>query len=383
MTLSQWSVLVQLSTASLLAVLFFALASSLRLVELQSWKRAWLANTVALAAIYVTAFWAAEGAPGTVALAAYLAGKTAFVLLVIAGVGQHLVPGAKAFLAERRGWWVVAAWGIGVGVASSSIVAAHMAQSSMVAGTFVPAAFWVWRHPRFPRSRWLAGALALEGALFTTYAVALAPHVWGNAAPGGLLRVTSFFDAGAELILAVSMLIALESSSTAQLRHLHAELMDSYDRLRALVDHDPLTGMANRRALETEPLRQHPVPVAVVFVDVDNFKDVNDRYGHMVGDACLVRVARVIATRFRPEDRIFRWGGDEFLVLASGMSLEGVEERFADTCRDLEKSEDGLPACRLTMGASQLLPNQRLEDALAAADAAMYRAREARRQASH
>lgn len=378
MTLSQWSVVVQLGVASLLALFFFILARSLRLIEVRLWARAWLADTVALVAVYLAAFFSVGGFPRQLALAIYLAAKTAFVIWVVAGVSQHLAPGKKAVLEKKNAWWMVGLWGVSLGLANPSVSAALMAQATVVAGAFLATAFWVWQSPRFPRSRWLAGALFLEGSLFAAYVAALVPTVWGGAAPRGLLPVTSFFDAGAELVLAMSMLIALESSSTAQLKHLHAELMDSYDRLRALVELDPLTGLSNRRALEAEPLRQHGQPVAVVFFDVDNFKEINDKYGHVVGDTCLIRVATAIARRFRPEDRVFRWGGDEFLVLAAGMDEASVRERFAAIVQNLEQPEEGLPPCRLTMGVSQLLPGQSLNEALAAADLAMYRAREQR-----
>lgn len=378
MTLSHWSVVVQLGVASLLSLFFFTLARSLRLIEVRLWARAWLADTVALAAVYLAAFLASGGFPRQLSLALYLAAKTAFVVWVVTGVSQHLTPGKKAALGKEKALWIVGLWGLGLGLANPSLSAALMAQSTVVAGAFLPMAFRVWRRPRFPRSRWLAASLFLEAMLFACYVVALIPSVWGGAAAGGLLPVTSFFDAGAELVLAMSMLIALESSSTAQLNHLHAELMDSYERLRALVELDPLTGLSNRRALEVEPLRRHNQPVVVIFFDVDNFKEINDRYGHVVGDACRIRVAAAIARRFRPEDPVFRWGGDEFLVLAAGMDEASVEERFAAIVQDLEQPEEGLPPLRLSMGVSHLLPGQSLNEALAAADLAMYRARERR-----
>lgn len=378
MSLSQWSVVAQIAVALLLTVFFFSLSRSLRLIEVRLWARAWLADTVALLAVYASAFVTGGGIPRTLALTLYLAAKTAFVLWVVAGVSQHLTPGKKAVAGPKARVWIVALWGLAVGSTIPSLSAALMAQATLVAGVFLATGLWVWRHPRFPRSRWLAGALCLEGLLFASYVAALVPTVWGGAAPRGLLPVTSFFDAGAELVLAMSMLIAVESSSTAQLRHLHAELMDSYERLRALVEHDPLTGMANRRALDVEPLRQHDQPVAVIFFDVDNFKEINDRYGHVVGDACLIRVATTIATHFRPQDRVFRWGGDEFLVLAAGMEPAQVQERFAAIAEELERAEEGLPPCRLTVGVSQLLPGQSLEEALASADMAMYRSRKER-----
>jgi diguanylate cyclase (GGDEF)-like protein len=100
----------------------------------------------------------------------------------------------------------------------------------------------------------------------------------------------------------------------------HARLRDSATR-------DPLTGLYNRRCLEERMpgeiayARRHRRPLAVLLFDVDHFKAVNDRYGHLAGDAVLIAIARLVQQSVRTEDLVVRYGGEEFLIL--GRSLDG------------------------------------------------------------
>ena len=105
------------------------------------------------------------------------------------------------------------------------------------------------------------------------------------------------------------------------------------DRLRHLADHDQLTGLFNRRAFEQEVKRElaragrHGLHGAVLSIDVDNFKSINDSAGHAAGDAVLAEVATVLRERLRATDVIGRLGGDEFGVLLP--SVEAQEARTA------------------------------------------------------
>jgi diguanylate cyclase (GGDEF)-like protein len=94
------------------------------------------------------------------------------------------------------------------------------------------------------------------------------------------------------------------------------------DRLQLLSETDPLTGLYNARGLlarvETElaRCRRYHQPVALLLVDLDGLKQINDRYGHQAGDTALVRLAEVIRSQLRETDVAARWGGDEFAILA-------------------------------------------------------------------
>ncbi len=95
---------------------------------------------------------------------------------------------------------------------------------------------------------------------------------------------------------------------------------------------DGLTGIYNRKALDERLTSEvafavrHVTPLSVVLIDVDHFKDVNDKYGHLAGDAVIREVAARLARGIRTEDVVGRWGGEEFLVVARDISVDGAAQ---------------------------------------------------------
>jgi diguanylate cyclase (GGDEF)-like protein len=110
----------------------------------------------------------------------------------------------------------------------------------------------------------------------------------------------------------------------------------------------------------------------VIYIDVDRFKTINDRWGHATGDTCLVRVATALRTVFRAEDGLFRIGGDEFLVVAPGLEPEDALERIARLRTIIGRSQGGNPAITVSVGVSKFGSEVPMDQALALADAAMY-----------
>jgi diguanylate cyclase (GGDEF)-like protein len=117
--------------------------------------------------------------------------------------------------------------------------------------------------------------------------------------------------------------------------------------------------------------------MALMSIDLDHFKSVNDRFGHGVGDRVLVHAADKIGKALRATDHVARFGGEEFVVLLPETTLERsllVAARIQASLRDA--STLGLPPYTISIGiASQLAPDEILEDVLARADAALYRAK--------
>ncbi|MGA2835259.1 MAG: bifunctional diguanylate cyclase/phosphodiesterase [Acidimicrobiales bacterium] len=134
------------------------------------------------------------------------------------------------------------------------------------------------------------------------------------------------------LVMATDMVTASCNSSMVRMaKQYDAELQDLHARLLHLASHDQLTGLANRAVflarLETAISRiaRHPGGLAVVFIDLDNFKAVNDAYGHGLGDELLTVVAERCTEQMRPEDTIARFGGDEFVALFQDLNDPAAE----------------------------------------------------------
>lgn len=158
-------------------------------------------------------------------------------------------------------------------------------------------------------------------------------------------------------------------------------------RLRLLATTDDLTGCLNRRAFftaaeqELERAVRYGGAVSVLMVDLDHFKNINDRFGHAVGDRALKAAAAVMAEGLRDNDALGRLGGEEFAVLLPETALDGampVAERLRAAVAALEVPLDGGDILRLTasLGAAERLPDESAPDQLLArADCALYRAK--------
>ncbi len=156
-------------------------------------------------------------------------------------------------------------------------------------------------------------------------------------------------------------------------------------RLHELSIRDPLTGLLNRRALEplvedeAERLRRHGDCYALLLLDIDHFKSINDRFGHAAGDAALQAMAAVLGTSVREVDRVARIGGEEFCVLMPRTELDGAL-RLAERVRDT-LARSALPAPidrRVTVSVGVALAADAAElssEVLRRADRALYRAK--------
>ncbi len=145
---------------------------------------------------------------------------------------------------------------------------------------------------------------------------------------------------------------------------------------------DPLTGLANRRSLEQSVGTRITTGVyAIVFADIDNFKDLNDTYGHEIGDECLRAFARVLNRATRPGDICTRYGGEEFVVVlpdASNRDAEGVAER-TQMLLSAEHQSAHLPPFTVSLGIASTDEATSLEEVIRAADHAMFAAKAAGR----
>lgn len=152
--------------------------------------------------------------------------------------------------------------------------------------------------------------------------------------------------------------------------------------VRAQAMSDELTGLANRRSLAAAIEHALAVaarsqrPFAVVMVDLDHFKLINDRFGHSAGDAALVQFAARLRTSLRAQDQPFRYGGEEFIVLLHDADATGATLLAERLRQHVATPPDGTtPAISASLGVAVWQPGDSADSLLARADQALYRAK--------
>lgn len=191
-------------------------------------------------------------------------------------------------------------------------------------------------------------------------------------ADGNLRHVQTY--AGPVELNAVRLMLCIIHDITEQKR-LEQEL--EHAALR-----DPLTGLGNRRqfmqlvenARTQNPQRTHNF--SLMLVDADHFKTINDQYGHNKGDDALVMLARTLETGIRESDTVFRWGGEEFLILLPLTPLEGamiVAVALRERVQQLSQPE--MPALTVSVGVAQYEAGEDFTSLFKRVDDALYRAK--------
>jgi len=149
---------------------------------------------------------------------------------------------------------------------------------------------------------------------------------------------------------------------------------------------DELTGLFNRHSLdqtivaEMQRQNRYQEPVSLIMLDLDHFKGVNDRFGHDAGDVVLVEAARRVLKGIRSTDYLFRWGGEEFLILMPNTNLEGAElvaEKLR--CALLGAPMEPVGTVTASFGVAERMPGESREEWFRHVDQAMYRAKRAGR----
>jgi diguanylate cyclase len=144
---------------------------------------------------------------------------------------------------------------------------------------------------------------------------------------------------------------------------------------------DPLTKVGNRRHFETalsDQLRKAKRQFVVALFDLDDFKQINDSGGHQLGDRVLQEVARALKTSVRPDDVVARIGGDEFAVMASGLTLRQAESRLRAVITQMTATMMGgtdLPRVTVSCGVAECSAGDTMQSLMSRADQALYDAK--------
>lgn len=250
---------------------------------------------------------------------------------------------------------------------------------------------------RFPDSRDASDA-GFDPALRCRFEESLAGRYGREIEASGafrkLLARHRAVHALAEDCLARSVAGALEPANLARFLRGAQAFQDFADRLLSetattLIEVDELTGVLTRHAMDRElkeelaRARRGKAPFTVAMADIDHFKEVNDEYGHPFGDRVLAELAARLTDGLRPYDQVFRYGGEEFLVLLPETSRDKAR-RVLDRLRErigAVEIRDGDVATKVTLsiGVSEFAPRRSIKRLIAEADAALYRAKQAGR----
>lgn len=212
-----------------------------------------------------------------------------------------------------------------------------------------------------------AGILAVYGLAYFTAAATVPVFLLSDAITTGLNYSNLVVTFGA---FAVLVHYLARTSDAAEQRILHLSRTDA------------LTGVLNRRGMleyleqACTGFRRHGRPFSVLIGDLDDFKQINDRYGHNCGDRVLIAAARSLVDSVRGDDVVARWGGEEFLVLLPNTPAEGSERaagkillRMRD---DQIECERGTVGATITLGCATFQAGDTIEHLISRADAALY-----------
>ena len=154
------------------------------------------------------------------------------------------------------------------------------------------------------------------------------------------------------------------------------------EALQYLTEHDPLTGAYNRTSLK----REYFLDKFFFMIDIDHFKKLNDNFSHEMGDKCLKKFAEIVRNNIRKEDRLIRYGGEEFIILFNSESTEEEMHKKADDLRKAVEEETSkikdfadpnfVAPFTISVGVNHMNPNYTLEDNIKVADKYLYEAKE-------
>jgi diguanylate cyclase (GGDEF)-like protein len=381
----------------LLAGLFTALRRSHPRPQpyFREWTRAWywlLAALLGVVIQYGPLSGTGDGLAVRGANLLYQAGKLFFVLHLVAGTLNY-VRGVRPRDFLRRAAPLIGLYAVATTLVPGILLNGVMLlQAPLIAGPFVLCA---WMLLRLPQSRSTMGSRAtgtffgLIAGLWLAYAVAFARDgIPALREPAGsldfLLQYNSYLDLLLQILLGFGMVVLLLEDAKREADDARAQLALAHDRLKRVSLYDPLTGALNRRAydegvgLEAAGARFG----AAMILDMDNLKSVNDTYGHAAGDDLLRRLVEAVRGTVRPTDRVYRWGGDEFLVLFPGARAEDMLPRIRAALAEANEGADASRDLQASLGAADYAGAEEIAGAIERADRAMYDEKSRHRRAA-
>jgi len=397
-SISYIGTLVQLGAGLMLVGLFVLLRRYVvRRRYFSAWTAAWIAGVLAIGAVVLrvlllpslgVAPLGEDSLPVRLLYVLYQAGKLAFFAFLVVGTRMYAFGGRVERLYR-------ACVPIAMALAVVTVLLSRT-MNDVVAWQALPAiaalSYCAVTLLRLPRSRQSLGSIATGysfaamALLWSGYLIAFGRVARGMpAAPGSalgsLVAYNSYLDMLGNILLGYGMVVLLMQDAKREVDDAHAELAVAHDELQKSALYDSLTNSLNRIAFSQGVGMELARGTfgAVVMIDLDNLKTVNDTFGHVTGDRLLRHVADHLRAGLRASDRLYRWGGDEFLLLLPGARAGDVRARFERMLASADPlSVDGSDTCitvEASVGAYDYASAEELPDAIGWADAAMYTAK--------
>jgi len=296
-----------------------------------------------------------------------------------------LLAGSFRFFGQRLQWLPWLAWSVGcLGANWFFLLAWPDYRWRVLVFTVGVGALWAAHaHILWRRGTGFGARLTLGAVVWQTAVLALraATSGWIDTAHTQRFEAVSFIQTlylGTFGFTTLLVLVGVQLMASERLRR----------ELEHLARHDDLTGVLNRRAIlalvqqEHERWQRYGQPYALMLLDIDHFKRINDTHGHQAGDHTLERAARTLQQGLRAVDKLGRYGGEEFIVLLPSTNPDAAlaaAERLRAALAQ-RPSQHGLPACTASIGVTITQTGDASPGALLSrADAALYRAKDAGR----
>ena len=367
----------------LITLLSLFMRSSIKSNALTCWTASWASLSLSLIGLFA-AF--RLGAAHTIFYSCYFFGEYLFGLFFIAGC-RSLVTGAS--LNRKHSYFLIPAIVVSLALPflSRDFNDLFMLHAAILAVLFTISLFTLRKGQReetSPGILVMSVALMLMVADFLHYVPAFAARkgLFGITVPSSYFRYTSLFDLLFEILLGFGTVMVLMESVRREVELANRKLTNARDQLELLVQMDPLTEALNRHAFHSLLRRSEGGPEntttsgSVAVLDIDNLKPINDTLGHTVGDKAIRAVARAMRSLVRADDMLFRWGGDEFLVLMFKLPQPDASRRIAKLNKILEENCErwiGQPVTvTVSFGVAGFTSLTDLGQAIEQADKAMY-----------
>jgi len=367
----------------LVTLLSFFMRGSINSGSSKYWTAAWTSLAISLTSLFIGFH---RGTHPQILYSLYFFGEYSFGLLFIAGCRYHATNARLS-----RGFAYLAAiafvFAAILPYLSADFNDLFVCQASIMAVCFAVSFGYMRvaarRTGSSPALRVMSAALLLLSVDFLHYVAVFSARkgAWGVTVPSGYLKYTSIFDLILEILLGFGTVMLLMESVRSEMEAANQKLLEARDRLESMAQMDPLTEALNRHAFHSllnrnEGGHESDASGCVALIDIDNLKVINDTLGHAVGDKAIRAVSRAVRSLIRADDMLFRWGGDEFLVMMFKLPGAEAERRMLTLNEVLEKNvEDctSAPVCvRVSYGVAGFNSMTQIGQAIEKADKAMY-----------